>query len=452
MIRDDDPALSQRPIELLRDLIRFDTTNPPGNEGPCVAYVDRLLTGAGFETTILARDPARPNLITRLAGRGDAPPLLLYGHVDVVTTAHQAWTHPPFEGVVADGCVWGRGALDMKGGVAMMLAALLHARGRGLAPAGDVVLAVLSDEEAGGDFGARFLVESHPALFEGIRYAIGEFGGFTMHLAGKRFYPIMVAEKQICWLKATIRGPGGHGAMIMRGGAMAHLGTFLRRLDRGRLPVQVTPVVREMVEQMAAASPLPARALLSQLLNPRGADAALRVLGARGRMLEPLLRHTVNATIVSGGEKVNVIPSEITINLDGRLLPGFGPDALVEGLRRIAGSDFEIELVRHDPGPPAPDMALFPTLSRILRQADPDGIPVPMLIPGVTDARHLSRLGIQTYGFLPMALPPDLPLAQVVHAADERVPTDALGFGARAIFRLLGEFGGTAAADAGAIA
>jgi acetylornithine deacetylase/succinyl-diaminopimelate desuccinylase-like protein len=361
----------------------------------------------------------------------------------VVTTAHQAWTHPPFEGVVADGCVWGRGALDMKGGVAMMLAALLHARSSGLVPSGDVVLAILSDEEAGGDYGARFLVESHPALFDRIRYAIGEFGGFTMHLAGKRFYPIMVAEKQICWLRVTIRGPGGHGAMIMRGGAMARLGTFLRRLDRGRLPVQVTPVVREMVEQMAAASPLPARALLGQLLNPRRADAALRVLGARGRMLEPLLRHTVNATMVAGGEKVNVIPSEITVNLDGRLLPGFGPDALVTGLRRIVGPDFEIELVRHDPGPPAPEMTLFPTLSRILRQADPDGIPVPMLIPGVTDARHFSRLGIQTYGFLPMSLPPGLPLAQVVHAADERVPVDALGFGAWAIFRLLGEFGGT---------
>ncbi|HZA22186.1 MAG TPA: M20/M25/M40 family metallo-hydrolase, partial [Dehalococcoidia bacterium] len=165
------------PPELLQNLIRFNTTNPPGNERPCIEYLNRLLTEAGFSTTILAKDPERPNLITRLAGQGKAPPLLLYGHVDVVTTERQTWQHPPFDGQLLDGYIWGRGALDMKGGIVMMLAAILRAREEGHLPAGDVVLAVVSDEEAGGYFGARYLVEEHSQLFHGICYAIGEFGG-----------------------------------------------------------------------------------------------------------------------------------------------------------------------------------------------------------------------------------------------------------------------------------
>jgi len=175
----------QRPVEILQSLIRFDTTNPPGNEAECIACINTLLKHAGFETTILAKATNRTNLITRLKGQGSAPPLLLYGHVDVVTTAGQVWTHPPFEAKLVDGCVWGRGALDMKGAIAMMLSAILRAKAEGFAPAGDIVLAILSDEEAGGDYGARFLVENHPELFKGIRYAIGEFGGARIHLRSR---------------------------------------------------------------------------------------------------------------------------------------------------------------------------------------------------------------------------------------------------------------------------
>ena len=166
-------TLHERPVELLQNLIRFDTTNPPGNEAACIGYIDDVLTDAGFETMILARDETRTNLVTRLAGQGHAPPLLMYGHVDVVTTECQEWTHPPFEGTVADGYIWGRGTLDMKGAVAMMMAALMRAKAQDLALPGDVVLAVVSDEEAGGEYGARYLVENHAELFDGIRYAIG---------------------------------------------------------------------------------------------------------------------------------------------------------------------------------------------------------------------------------------------------------------------------------------
>jgi len=433
-------AVYERPVELLQQLIRFDTTNPPGNEAECVTYIQGLLAEAGLQTTLLGRVPERQNLIARLEGRGEAPPLLLYGHADVVTTAGQQWTYPPFEGRIVDGWVWGRGALDMKSGVAMMVAALLRAKAEGLEPAGDVALAVVCDEEAGGDYGVKYLVESHPEQFAGMRYALGEFGGFTLRVGPACFYPIQVAEKAICWLKATVRGPGGHGSLPLRGGAMRRLAGLLQRLEEQRLPVHVTPVARQMIDTMAAALPFPQGAVLRQLLNPGLCDRVLKLLGKRGQIFEPLLHNTVNATIVRGGEKVNVIPSEIAVQLDGRLLPGYSPDDMLAELRPVVGPEVELELIQHDPGPPEPDMGLFDLLAGVLRRADPDGIPMPLMMTGTTDARFLSRLGIQTYGFTPMQLPADLELVRLAHAADERVPVGAVEFGARAIYEVLHTF------------
>ncbi len=426
-------------IELLQELLRFDTTNPPGNETACIEFVQRQLEEAGCETAIYAKDPARPNLVSRLPG-GDAPPLLLQGHVDVVTTVGQSWTHPPFEGRLEDGFVWGRGALDMKAGVAMLVNAFLRAKRENVQLPGDLVLLVLSDEENGGDLGARFLVEEHADLFEGMRYALGEFGGFTLHASGKRFYPIQVAEKQICWLKATVRGPGGHGAMINRGGTVARLGKLLNDLDRKRLPVHVTPVVRETIEAIAAALPRPQAMVMRSLLKPRLTDRALRLLGAQANLFEPMVRNTVNATIVRGGGKINVVPSEIELELDGRVLPGFSPEQLIAEVHAIVGDDVEIELVRHDPGLAAPDLGLFETLGEIIRELDPEGIPIPLLQIGVTDGRFFSRAGIQTYGFLPMRLPEGFAFTKLIHAADERIPVDGLEFGAEAVWRAVQRF------------
>jgi acetylornithine deacetylase/succinyl-diaminopimelate desuccinylase-like protein len=437
----DQAALYQRPVELLQTLIRFDTTNPPGNEAACIAYIRDLLEKAGFETLILARDEARPNLVTRLAGRGDAPPLLMYGHVDVVTTAGQTWTHPPFEGRVGDGYVWGRGALDMKGAVAMMMAALLRARAQGLTPPGDVILSVVSDEEAGGDYGALYLVENHPDLFAGVRYAVGEAGGFTFHLGGNCLYPIMIAEKQICWLKATVRGTGGHGSMPLRGQAMARLSRLLQKLDRHRLPAHVTPVARQMVETMAAVLPAAQGLVVRQILNPALTNGLLALLGSTGAVLDPLLHNTVSPTILHGSDKINVIPNQVTVELDGRLLPGRTPDELLAELGRLLGDEVGLEVARYEPGPPEPDMGLFDTLANILRESDPGGIPMPLLLSGVTDGRHFARLGIQTYGFTPMKMPPGFDYWKLAHAADERIPVDSLAFGVEALYRLLQRFG-----------
>lgn len=432
--------IHNHPAEILQKLIQFDTTNPPGNEAACIAYIRGLLTEAGIESTVLQKTADRPNLVARLKGAGKAKPILMYGHVDVVTTENQKWDHPPFEGKVVDGMVWGRGALDMKGGVAMMVAAFLRAKAEGLQPAGDILLAIVSDEEAGGDFGAKFLVEEHPELFKDIRYAIGEFGGFTLQIGKKRFYPIMISEKQICWMKAIVRGQGGHGSMPVRGGAMAQLSQVLKRLDENHTPVHVTPPAQMMVEAMASALGGVQGLLLGQLNNPLLTQSILNALGERGRVFYPLFHNTVSPTILNGSTKINVIPSEISLELDGRLLPGFKPEDMVNELRPIVGKDVELEIVQFESGPSEPDMGMFKMFSQILREADPEGIPIPLLLSGVTDGRFFTKLGIQTYGFLPLTLPEDFNFTATIHAANERVPVAAIEFGTNAIYKALERF------------
>lgn len=431
----------ERPMDILRTLVRFDTTNPPGNEEACIGYVRELLEAADIATTLIAKTPSRPNLIARLPGRGEAPPFLWQGHVDVVTTVNQKWSRDPFGAELIDGELWGRGTLDMKGGVAMMLAAILRAKAEGMQPAGDIILAVMADEEAASDYGARFLMEEHPAHFEGVRYAIGEGGGSSQTILNQRFYPIMVAEKQVCWMQATLRGQGGHGSMAFRDGAMAKLGQLLLALNSQRLPVHITPVTRQMIAAIAEALPAPTDTALARLLDSTQTNTALDALLADGvraaRGLDALLHNTVNATVIRASNKTNVIPSEIEVELDGRVLPGYTAADIQAEIRAIAGDDLELAVIRHDPVDVKPDMTLFPLLASLVREADPAGVPIPSMVGGFTDGRMFARLGIQNYGFLPQNLPTDFSSAGMVHGADERVPVEAIEFGARVLYRLL---------------
>ncbi|MBK8136522.1 MAG: M20/M25/M40 family metallo-hydrolase [Chloroflexi bacterium] len=429
------------PVELLQHLIRIDTTNPPGNEAVLIDWVAGLLRENGIEPTIVGLNSERTNLFARIKGRGEAPPLLLYGHVDVVTTADQTWTHPPFCGDIIEGYIWGRGALDMKGGDAMLISAFLRAKSENLDLPGDLILCLGADEEVGGAWGVKYLVEEHADLFGGAKVCLSEFGAFPLYLAGKRFYPIMVTERYVHSLKATIRGAGGHGAMRQTGTAMGRLGRLLSRLEGARLPVHITPVVKALVEGIAAALDEPAASGLRALLDPASTNAVLDQLDpAAARLFDPLLHNTVNPTIVSGGHKINVIPSEIILRLDGRVLPGIAPEDFVAEVRALIDDD-SVLLEPNEMEPPAalrdPDMAHFQMLADVLRAADPTGIPVPYMVSGATDARVLAQLGIQTYGFLPMNLPPDFNFASTIHAADERIPVGAVGFGADAIYEAI---------------
>ena len=330
----------------------------------------------------------------------------------------------------------------MKSGLAMMLSAVIRARTENLIPAGDIVLAILCDEEGGGNYGAKYLVENCAEQFSEIQYAVGEFGSFSMHIGQKRFYPIQIAEKQICWIKATVRGPAGHGARPMRGGTMSKLANLLHLLDKHRLPVHITPVARQIIDTIASNVAFPKSLILRQLLNPVLTNTILNLLGDIGENLDPLLHNTVNATIVRGGDKINVIPGEVSVELDGRLLPGFSPDDMIKEMRQIIGDEAELEIVLYEPGPAEPNMGLFDELAGILKDSDPEAIPIPLLLPAVSDARIFSRLGIQTYGFTPMKLPPDFKFFETIHAADERIPMDAVAFGAEAMYALLNRYRG----------
>lgn len=425
------------PVKLLQDLISFDTTNPPGNEDECIRYLYKLLTDAGIETRILGKNSSRTNLIARLKGSGSAPPFLMYGHIDVVTTEDQKWSHSPFSGTIADSCIYGRGALDMKGAVAMMVCALIKMKASKLNPPGDIILCIVGDEEVDGTYGAKYIVEEYGDLFNDVKYAIGEIGGFTMYIGDKRFYPIMVAEKQRCCLKALIKGPGGHGSLPMNGGAMTKLGSILNLLDKRKLPAHVTPPAKMMITELAKNLDFPIGMLLKGLTSSATCDTILKLVGDKGKFFDPILHNTVNATIVKGGNKINVIPSEITLELDGRILPGYKVDDMISELKSLIGDLGELEVTSYDPGPLSVNLGMFNTLAEILKEADKTGIPIPFVSSGVTDARFFAKLGIQTYGFTPMLLPKDIDFSKLIHNADERIPVEAVEFGINAIFKLL---------------
>lgn len=434
--------IHERPGDLLSELIQFETVNPPGNERACIEYIDGLLTEAGIVTETLAAEPERPNLLARLPG-GDASPLLLQGHVDVVPTDGQEWDEPPFSGIQKDGFVWGRGALDMKGGVAMMVAAMLRAAEAEVEPAGDVLLLVLSDEEMGGDVGAKYVVENHPERFADVEYAIGEFGGFPLRIDGTAFYPIQVAEKRVCWLEATISGRGGHASRPQRDGAMNTLGKLLIRLTEQRLPVHITPPARDFVKALAAEAEPQRAEQLRGLLDPERTDVILDELGPVAERLDPMLHNTVSPTVVNSGGKVNVHPGEVELRLDARLLPGVTPEEFLDELWEIIGDvdGAEFDVVRFDGGEGnCVNMGLFDLLSDSLIEHHPDAVPVPFLLTGATDGRFFEQLDIQPYGYTPLKLPPTFEFEALVHAANERVPVEAIEFGTETLSTVFQEY------------
>jgi acetylornithine deacetylase/succinyl-diaminopimelate desuccinylase-like protein len=429
------------PVPLLQELIRFAGVNPPGGEGPCVRHVADLLRDAGVECALLGVDPERPNLVARLSGQGAAPPLLLHAHADVVPVDGQDWAHPPFDGALRDGHVWGRGAIDMKGGLAMMLSAILRFRADGIAPPGDVVLALSPDEEAGSAVGAGWLVAEHADLFAGVRHAIGEDGGAVFTCGDRRTYPIVVAEKRACWLRVTLRGPGGHASRQGRSGtAMGQLATLLTAVQDGRMPAHVTPAVDVMLAELAANSTEPLAARFRALRENPAAAVPYDLLDEPDAVfLDSILRNTVNATIVRTSDKINVLPSTITVDLDGRILPGGWTAAdYVAELRGLIGDGPEIELLLEGEPMPAPQLGeYYELLTEVIKEKDPEGLPLPMLTTASTDARLFASLGIACYGWLPLRVPPGARYQDTMHAANERVPVDALRFGANCVHRMI---------------
>lgn len=426
--------------ELAQSLIRIDTSNPPGAEAAAAKLVAEVLERAGIETTVRASDPSRPNLVARLAGNDQAPPLVVQGHLDVVPARAERWGRDPFAGEVVDGVLWGRGAHDMKGPLAMMVTALCRVASGDMRPPGDVIFVAFSDEESGGGLGAKFMVEDHSELFEGARYAIGEFGAVSLDLMDRRFYPIQVAERQWCRLELAIQGRSGHASVPVRGEAFSRLAAVLARIDSERLPARVPAITAQMVEAIAAKLPAEAAEGFRKLADLAECDEVVAAAGAALEPIDAMLRNTVMPTRIHAAERFDAVPDVIRVELDGRVVPESTPDELIEEVEAVCGDHATVKLLAVDEPPREPDMALFPALARALRDIDPDAIAVPMLLPGSSDGRWLARLGIQHYGFIPMRVPVGFPIVETTHSPNERIPLAALEFGSNVLSRLLTRF------------
>ncbi|WP_037578089.1 M20/M25/M40 family metallo-hydrolase [Phaeacidiphilus oryzae] len=421
--------------DLCRDLIRIDTSNYGNNEGPgeraAAEYVAEKLAEVGVEAKIIESAKGRASAVARIEGEDRSRPgLLIHGHTDVVPANAEDWTHHPFSGEVADGCVWGRGAVDMKDMDAMTLAVIRERLRTGRKPPRDIVLAFLADEEAGGTYGARYLVDRHPDLFEGVTEAIGEVGGFSFTVNDDlRLYLIETAEKGMHWMRLTVEGTAGHGSMTNDDNAITELCEAVARLGRHKFPVRVTKTVRAFLDELSDA--------LGVELDPEDMDATLAKLGGIAKLIGATLRNTAQPTMLGSGYKVNVIPGEATAHVDGRFLPGLEDEFLAE-LDSVLGPRVRREDVHADKAYETSfDGALVDAMQSALRAEDPIARAVPYCLSGGTDAKSFSDLGIRCFGFAPLRLPPELDFAGMFHGVDERVPVDGLQFGVRVLDRFL---------------
>ncbi|MGQ4427835.1 M20/M25/M40 family metallo-hydrolase, partial [Streptomyces violaceoruber] len=406
-------------VDLCRELIRIDTSNYGDHSGPgerkAAEYVAEKLAEVGLEPKIFESHPGRASTVARIEGEDPSrPALLIHGHTDVVPANADDWTHHPFSGEVADGCVWGRGAVDMKDMDAMTLAVVRDRLRSGRKPPRDIVLAFLADEEAGGTYGARHLVDHHPDLFEGVTEAISEVGGFSFTVnEQRRLYLIQTAEKGIHWMKLTVAGTAGHGSMIHRDNAITELSEAVARLGRHTFPVRVTKTTRAFLDELGDA--------LGTDLDPENMEGTLAKLGGIAKLIGATLSNTANPTQLGAGYKVNVIPGEATAHIDGRYLPGYEEEFLAD-VDRILGPHVRREDVHANKAVETTfDGALVDAMQSALVAEDPAAKAVPYMLSGGTDAKSFDELGIRGFGFAPLKLPPELDFAGMFHGVDERV-------------------------------
>jgi acetylornithine deacetylase/succinyl-diaminopimelate desuccinylase-like protein len=421
-------------VTICRDLIRIDTSNPGDHSGPgerqAAEYVATLLGEAGLEPQILESHPKRASVVARINGRdAKRPGLLVHGHLDVVPASASDWQNDPFCGEVIEDCVWGRGAIDMKDMDAMMLAVVRQRLRENRAPARDVVLAFTADEEAGGNWGARWLVDNHAGLFEGVTEAVGEVGGFSMTLGGQRLYLLQTAEKGMAWMRLTARGTAGHGSMIQPDNAVTELAEAIGRLGRHEWPTRLIPSVRAFLEGVCEA--------LGIEFVPDDPAQALSKVGSVSRIIGATLRNTVNPTVLRAGYKVNVVPQAATAEVDGRFLPGYEEEFFAE-LDRVLGPGVTREIIHTDIAlETTPDGDLYDAMTAALLEEDPAARVIPYCLSAGTDAKSFSRLGLRCFGFTPLRLQPDLDFSGMFHGIDERVPVEGLRFGVRVLDRFL---------------
>ncbi|WP_347350138.1 M20/M25/M40 family metallo-hydrolase [Intrasporangium sp.] len=421
-------------VRICSDLIRIDTSNYGDGSGPgeraAAEYVLGELAEVGLTAQLFESGPGRANVALRIEGADPARPgLAVHGHLDVVPVDAADWQVDPFAAEQRDGCVWGRGAVDMKDMDAMMLAAVRTLARTGTKPARDLTVVFFADEEAGGSYGSHWLVEHHPEVLHGVTEAVSEVGGFSVTLptpAGpRRAYLLQTAEKGLAWLRLRAHGRAGHGSVPNDANAVVRLAEALGRIAAHEWPRQYIASVRGLLDGVSRLTGKPYAA--------DAPDPLLAALGAARGFVEGTLRNTVNPTMLEAGYKHNVIPQTATAALDCRYLPGHR-DELFDTLRELAGEFVEVETVHEDVALQAPwDGDLVESMKQALMRADPGAAVLPYCLSGGTDNKALGRLGITGYGFAPLRLPGELDFVGMFHGVDERVPVDGLQFGARVL-------------------
>ena len=445
-------VLEPESVTLFKDLLRLDTTNPPGNEHLATALLAESLREDGIEPFIVESAPGRSNLVARLPAnvsskksdqRADQGPLLLAGHTDVVPANAEQWTHDPFGAVEADGMIWGRGALDMKNMVTMSAMTMkILARNPDIPRHRDLIFAAVADEEEGCTYGSSFLVNEHADKVRATDM-LGEVGGFWLNLGDHTFMPIMIAEKGRAHLRMRASGPPGHGSIPHEQSAMLTMTRAIQKLSERGLPTHMTPIVRGFIAALANEQPFVQKLGLKGLLSKSLEPIILQKLFPdrdKARAFYAMLHNTAVPTIFHSGSKLNLIPDEAICELDGRILPGYTADQLVQEIQEvIQEASIEIEILSESPPVCIEDHMqgdVYDTITRTVARHAPEITCVPYLITGFTDARAFSRLGTRCFGFSPLKLEPrhDLNFSALFHGIDERVPVDGYTWGQRLLF------------------
>jgi acetylornithine deacetylase/succinyl-diaminopimelate desuccinylase-like protein len=423
-------------VRIARDLIRIDTSNYGGgktaNEAVAADYVERELAEVGLRGQRYEAEPGRTNLVFRWQGTAaERPALMLHGHLDVVPADPSSWTYPPFEGVIADGMLWGRGAIDMKNMVAMIIAAVRKLRREGWEPRRDLVLTFFADEEGGCTLGSQWMAQKHSGAFAGVGYAIGEGGGYSIAIGGRRAYLMNTGEKGVLWLRLKAGGKAGHGSLPAVDSAITKLANAVSRLAAIEWPTRVTPTTAALLDLLRG-------------LSGHAADADPYTLAETAGLSAPRLRaglrNVSNVTIMQAGYKENVVPESASALVDVRFLPG-DRDLVLTRIAEAVGDeisiDIELELVAMESPFEGPLTDLIQT---VIGETDPSAVVLPHLIPGGTDAKALSTLGITAYGFIPLRLSEDFNFPAMFHGIDERVPLEALEFGESVLTEVVRRF------------
>ena len=444
MLTDSDAKrLADEALEHLVNLVKINTTNPPGNETAACNYLKGVLDKTGLESEILESAPGRGNLVCRLSGGGGNRPVTIASHLDVVPAQAEYWSVDPFGGVIKDGFVWGRGTVDMKFTTALHLVTLLELKRRRAPLKRDVILLAVADEEMSGSYGMAWMVENH---FDKIdcEFELNEGGGFAIPLEGRNVYFCQTAEKGVCWFRLVTRGESGHGAVPRADNSVVQMAKALAALAEP-LQIKRTEITTRIINDLAnKVLPFPKGLALKQIFNPMLTNVILGAIRSLNKevadTISAMMRDTISPTIVHGGNKENVIPEKCEAVIDCRILPGQTAEEFKKFLKsKVSAAEINLQVEKvPDPTESPMDSELYRAVERVVAKNDPTGVVTPFLMTGATDSRFFRQKGVTAYGFVPFksAVQPDVYLS-TIHGVDERLPIDGLEFSARMFWDLM---------------